>query len=263
MEKITAGTPMSRSAITMHEIDKRFYGKTAILALEKVSLEIADNEFAVLLGPSGCGKSTLMNIVAGFEAATGGSTRVFGETVAGPGPDRAVVFQESALFPWRNVWENVVFGPQLQGKRAADYEDRAREFLELMGLADFHNALPAELSGGMKQRVGIARALVMTPRILLMDEPFGALDAQTRLSMQGLLLEVWQRFQKTVLFITHDIDEAILLADTVYVMTARPGRIGVRIPVSLPRPRSIELITDPAFNELRGQIMRELRAMST
>ena len=253
---------MSSQAIEMRGIDKRFFGKSDVLALEQVGLAIADNEFAVLLGPSGCGKSTLMNIVAGFEAATAGTTRVFGEHVTGPGPDRAVVFQESALFPWLSVWENVVFGPRLQGMRSADYESQAQELLDLMGLGEFHKALPAELSGGMKQRVGIARALVMKPRILLMDEPFGALDAQTRLSMQGLLLEVWQRFQKTVLFITHDIDEAILLADTVYVMTARPGRIGVRIPITLPRPRDVDLITDPVFNELRGRIMRELRAMS-
>lgn len=250
---------MNNAAISLQGVEKRFFGKAEVVALEQVSIKIADNEFAALLGPSGCGKSTLMNIVAGFEAATAGTTHVFGEPVTGPGPDRSVVFQESALFPWCSVWENVVFGPKLQKMRPVDYEERARELLDLMGLAAFHDALPNELSGGMKQRVGIARALVMTPRILLMDEPFGALDAQTRLSMQELLLAVWQRFQKTVLFITHDIDEAILLADTVYVMTARPGRIGVRIPISLPRPRGIELITDPAFNALRGQILRELR----
>lgn len=254
---------MTARAIQLDSVQKVFHGKADVLALQDVELTIADNEFAVLLGSSGCGKSTLLNIVAGFEAATSGQVRVFGEEVRNPGPDRAVVFQEPALFPWRTVWENVVFGPQLQGMHARDYEPLASEFLQLMGLSEFRKALPVELSGGMKQRVGIARALVMTPRTLLMDEPFGALDAQTRLSMQALLLDVWQKHQKTVLFITHDIDEAILLADTVYIMTSRPGKIGARIPITLPRPRDISLITNPEFNSLRGEIMMSLRQLTS
>jgi NitT/TauT family transport system ATP-binding protein len=253
---------MAGAAISLRSIEKRFGGADGVHALTRTDMEIADNEFAVLLGPSGCGKSTLLNIVAGFEGTTAGTVEVFGAHVEAPGPDRAVVFQEPALFPWRTVWGNVTFGPELQNVPRAEYEPKAREFLEIVGLGEFHRALPHELSGGMKQRVGIARALVMTPRVLLMDEPFGALDAQTRMSMQELLLEVWDKHKKTVLFITHDIDEAILLADTVFIMTARPGRIRSRIPVKLPRPRGIELLTDPDFNALRRDIMQQIREES-
>ena len=251
MQQVTA------PAIRLAGVEKWFGG--GVQALADCSLDIADNEFAVLLGPSGCGKSTLLNILAGFEGATKGAVSVFGQPVEAPGPERAVVFQEAALFPWLSVWDNVTFGLRMNGIPAAEYTDRARELLALVGLADFHDALPHQLSGGMKQRVGIARALVMRPRVLLMDEPFGALDAQTRLSMQELLLTVWDRHKKTVLFITHDIDEAILLADTVYVMSARPGRIAERFKVELPRPRDADLITDPAFNALRASILHCIR----
>ena len=244
--------------IELKNVGKTFRG--AIEALRDCSLEIEDNEFAVLLGPSGCGKSTLMNIVAGFEDATSGTVTVDGEPVAAPGPDRAVVFQEAALFPWLTAWDNVVMGPRMMGVPKSEYEEPARELLALMGLSDFHNSFPAGLSGGMKQRVGIARALAMTPRVLLLDEPFGALDAQTRLSMQELLLDVWESRRKTVLFITHDIDEAILLADTVYIMSARPGSIARQIGIGLPRPRKLDLLTDRDFNELRKDIMETIRA---
>lgn len=251
---------MSKSAISIRNVEK-WYGET-VHALSDCSIEIEDNEFTVLLGPSGCGKSTLMNVVAGFEDVTSGKVEVFGTPVTAPGPDRTVVFQESALFPWLSVWENVIFGPKINDIPASEYVPRARELLSMVGLAAFHNALPHELSGGMKQRVGIVRALIMSPRVLLMDEPFGALDAQTRLSMQELLLTVWERERKTVLFITHDIDEAILLADKVYVMSARPGRIAEVFPVNLDRPREIDLLTDPEFNRLRGEIMRCIRTQA-
>ena len=236
------------------------YGSGGVQALADVDLAIGEGEFVALLGPSGCGKSTLLNLLAGFEAPTAGSLRFDGVGVARPGPDRAVVFQEASLLPWLNVWQNVVFGPQVQGLPRADYEPRAAEMLRLVGLENFRDALPSQLSGGMRQRVGIARALVMNPRALLMDEPFGALDAQTRLTMQQLLLDVWQRLKTTVLFVTHDIDEAILLADRVCVMSARPGRITRDIPITLRRPRRVEDVTSPDFISFKADIMAEMRA---
>jgi NitT/TauT family transport system ATP-binding protein len=250
---------MSSDAIQIAGVDKIYPGTNPVTALQGIDLAIADGEFAALLGPSGCGKSTLLNLLAGFEATTAGELKVYGQAVSKPGPDRAVVFQEAALFPWLNVWENVVFGPKVQGLSADKYEAKARETLKLVGLEKFHEHLPVQLSGGMRQRVGIARVLVMEPKLLLMDEPFGALDAQTRLTMQELLLEVWQALKKTVVFVTHDIDEAILLADTIYVMSARPGRIATRIPVELPRPRNLDTLTDEHFNEMKKRIMHEMR----
>jgi NitT/TauT family transport system ATP-binding protein len=247
------------AAIDIRAVDKVYPGANPVTALDKIDLEIADGEFAALLGPSGCGKSTLLNMLAGFENVTAGNLRVYGDAVSAPGPDRAVVFQEAALFPWLNVWENVVFGPKVQGLAPAAYEAKARETLKLVGLENFHQHLPVQLSGGMKQRVGIARVLVMDPKLMLMDEPFGALDAQTRLTMQQLLLDVWQALKKTVIFVTHDIDEAILLADTIYVMSARPGRVQSRIPVDLPRPRNLDTLTDGHFNEFKKRIMQEMR----
>ena len=249
--------------ITFSQVSKRYGGKAGVLALDQVDLAIAEGEFVALLGPSGCGKSTLLNLVAGFEPLTSGSMLFDGHQVDRPGPERAVVFQEASLLPWLNVWENVVFGPVVQGLSVQDYEPRAKEILELVGLEAFHDALPVQLSGGMRQRVGIARALVMQPSALLMDEPFGALDAQTRLSMQQLLLDVWQRLKVTVLFVTHDIDEAILLADRVCVMTARPGRITRDIPITLRRPRSIDDLTNSDFMRFKAEIMAEMRGAHT
>ncbi|MFQ6721700.1 ABC transporter ATP-binding protein, partial [Bordetella pertussis] len=178
---------------------------------------------------------------------------------ARPGPERGVVFQEAALFPWLNVWENVVFGPKIAGLSRREYAARAEEMLEITGLSAFKRHLPVQLSGGMRQRVGIARVLTLGSRVLLMDEPFGALDAQTRLTMQELLLSVWQTLRTTVVFVTHDIDEAILLADTIYVMSARPGRIATRIEVPIERPRSLDLITGEVFNGLKREILKQMR----
>ena len=246
---------------TLHfaDVSKVFGGPKPVTALADVELTIGDGEFVALLGPSGCGKSTLLNLIAGFEVASSGRVEFDGADVTKPGPDRGVVFQEASLLPWLSVWENVVFGPKVQGLARADYEPRAREILELVGLGGFHDALPIQLSGGMRQRVGIARVLVMSPRALLMDEPFGALDAQTRLSMQQLLLDVWQNLGTTVLFVTHDIDEAILLADRVCIMSARPGRITREIAIDLRRPRSIDDLTEPDFIQHKAEIMREMR----
>lgn len=246
-------------ALTLQTVDKIYEGKHAVHALSGINLTIPDGQFAAILGPSGCGKSTLLNIVAGFEEATTGDVRVFGKAVDGPAPERAVVFQEPALFPWLTVWKNVVFSPELRGLPKSTYVDQAREYIATVGLTGFEQHLPSQLSGGMKQRVGIARALLMEPRVLLMDEPFGALDAQTRLQMQELLLSVWEKHRRTVIFITHDIDEAILLADVVYVMSVRPGRLSFRLPIDLPRPRAVDLVTDEKFNALRRQIFAEIR----
>ena len=247
------------SAVEMRGIEKTYGGKRPVTALTNVDLDIADNEFVALLGPSGCGKSTLLNLVAGFEAPTAGDLRIFGAPPGAPGPDRAVVFQEPALFPWLTIWNNVTFSPRIRHTRRDAYEAEARRFIDLVGLQGFEHHYPDQLSGGMKQRVGIARCLLMQPRLFLMDEPFGALDAQTRLQMQELLLHVWDTLKRTVLFITHDIEEAIFLADTVYVMTARPGRIKARHPVPLPRPRDADILTDPRFNALRREILHEIR----
>ncbi len=232
-----------------------------VRALDRVDLTVREGEFVALLGPSGCGKSTLLNLVAGFEKLSEGTMSFDGRPVTKPGPDRGVVFQEAALLPWLSVWENVVFGPKVQRISRAEYEPRATEILRIVGLENFHAALPVQLSGGMRQRVGIARAFVMQPRALLMDEPFGALDAQTRLSMQALLLDVWQSLKTTVLFVTHDIDEAILLADRVCVMTARPGRITRDIPITLPRPRTLDALTSAEFTRFKAEIMAEMRGV--
>lgn len=245
--------------VGFRSVSKTFDGDTRVQALADVDLEIAEGEFVALLGPSGCGKSTLLNILAGFEKLTTGIVLFDGQAVTKPGPDRGVVFQEASLLPWLTVWQNVVFGPRVQGLAREEYEPKAEAILKIVGLDGFKQALPAQLSGGMRQRVGIARVLVMEPRALLMDEPFGALDAQTRLSMQQLLLEVWQKLKTTVLFVTHDIDEAILLADRVCVMSARPGRIAREFSISLQRPRSIDDLTTPEFISFKSVIMAELR----
>jgi NitT/TauT family transport system ATP-binding protein len=249
--------------ISFENVSKTYSGQTEIRALEDVSFAVGEREFVALLGPSGCGKSTMLNLLAGFEEATEGAVLFDGKSVTRPGPDRGVVFQEAALFPWLTVWQNVIFGPQVQGIVRAEYEPQARKLLKLVGLEAFAEALPAQLSGGMRQRVGIARALVMSPKALLMDEPFGALDAQTRLSMQQLLLDVWQTLGTTVLFVTHDIDEAILLSDRICVMSARPGRIIRTIPITLTRPRSIASLTSAEFVAYKAAIMSDMKVTST
>jgi NitT/TauT family transport system ATP-binding protein len=237
-------------------------GERRVLALQDIDLRVAPSEFAAILGPSGCGKSTLLNMVAGFDLPTRGTVRAGGEEILQPSPKRAVVFQEPALFPWLSVIENVVFGPKTQGQPAGEYRARAAQIIEQVGLKGFEASYPAELSGGMRQRVGIARVLIMQPQVLLMDEPFGSLDAQTRSLMQELLLEVWERHHQTVLFITHDIEEALLLADRVCVMTARPGRIKKSIKVNIPRPRALEVTTSPEFNDLRREVLALIREES-
>lgn len=248
------------SHIHIDQLYKTYPGSPPVQALENIRLDIAPGDFVALLGPSGCGKSTLLNIIASFEQPTSGVLTVGGQTMATPGPDRGVVFQEAALFPWLTVWENIVFGPKAQGLPVSDYQSRAEEMLNIMGLKDFRNHLPIQLSGGMRQRVGIARVLTLGSQILLMDEPFGALDAQTRLTMQELLLSVWERLKPTIIFVTHDIDEALFLADKIYVMSARPGRMESVIDTHLARPRAIEMTATPQFNELKLQILKTIRS---
>lgn len=247
------------SNISVQDLCKTYPGQPPVKALDHIDLDVQPGEFVALLGPSGCGKSTLLNLIAGFETPSSGVLHVNQQPVHAPGPDRGVVFQEAALFPWLTVWENVIFGPQMQGLPKAEYEERAHEMLNIVGLSDFKNHLPVQLSGGMRQRVGIARILTLGSRVLLMDEPFGALDAQTRLSMQELLLSVWQKLSPTIIFVTHDIDEAIFLASTIYVMSARPGRIQSKIHVPLARPRTVADTASEAFSAMKLDILNLIR----
>jgi NitT/TauT family transport system ATP-binding protein/sulfonate transport system ATP-binding protein len=248
--------------ILFDQVGKRFAprsGGAPVTALEGLSLGIADRSFVCLVGPSGCGKSTLLNLLAGFETPTSGAVLLDGRPVQGPAPDRGVVFQEAALFPWLTVLGNVCYGPQRRGISRSVYIPAARALLEKVGLARFADNYPAELSGGMRQRTAIARALVNDPEVLLLDEPFGALDAQTRAMMQELLLSIWERDQRTVLFVTHDVEEAVFMADRVIVMSRPPGRIMADVAIDLPRPRSYEVLTDPAFTAYKRQVLALVR----
>lgn len=225
-----------------------------ITALDNVSFSVHKRELLSVIGPSGCGKSTLVRILAGLESPTSGELRVYDEPVSGPGPDRGMVFQGYTLFPWRTVKENVMFGPQMSGTPSYLAESEAREWIELVGLSKFENAYPHQLSGGMKQRVAIARALANQPRVLFMDEPFGALDAQTRCQMQSYLLEIWKNVDITIVFITHDLDEAVFLSDRILVLDANPGRVREVVEVPVPRPRSSTQFFDPTFLGVRKHI---------
>jgi ABC-type nitrate/sulfonate/bicarbonate transport system ATPase subunit len=260
---VTTTAPIGASKITFRRVSKRFVptrGGVRVAALADLSLDIADKAFVCLVGPSGCGKSTLLNLVAGFERPSQGDVLLDGVTVAAPGPDRGMVFQENALFPWLTVLGNVCYGPQRRKVARQDYLPLAHEILEQVGLRRFAQSYPNELSGGMRQRVAIARALINHPSVLLLDEPFGALDSQTRALMQELLLDVWEREHRTVLFVTHDVDEAVFMADRVIVMSRRPGRILVDLTVDLPRPRRYDMLMSPAFMELKREVLALVRA---
>lgn len=230
-----------------------------VRAIDEITLEIRNKEFATILGPSGCGKSTLLRIVAGLVKPTRGVVRLDGNVIGGPGQDRGMVFQNYTLFPWLTVKENIQFGLEICGMPKATQEQIAREFVEKVGLTGFERSYPKALSGGMKQRVAIARALANNPAVLLLDEPFGALDAQTRALMQELLTNVWEELHQTILFVTHDVEEAIFLSDRVFVMTARPGRIKAEIPIPLERPRSYELKATETFLRLKKQALTLIR----
>ncbi|TYB42079.1 ABC transporter ATP-binding protein [Actinomadura chibensis] len=240
-------------ALVLRDVRKSYGDFTALTG---VSLAVRRSEIVCLVGPSGCGKSTLLNIIAGFEKATGGDVLIGDRPITGPGPDRAVVFQQDALFPWLRVFENVTAGAR--ARRTPGYEARAAELLRQVRLDGFRRSYPYQLSGGMRQRASIARALMSDSKVLLMDEPFGALDAQTRGEMQGLLQEIWASHRPTIVFITHDIEEALVVGDRVVVMGAAPGRILETLDVGFPRPRSLELTTRPDFNEMKRRILRLL-----
>ncbi|HJX04789.1 MAG TPA: ABC transporter ATP-binding protein [Thermoplasmata archaeon] len=224
-------------------------------ALEGFDLDVKEGEFVCLLGPSGCGKTTILRIVAGLETATGGDITVRGNKPGVAGQARGMVFQEFALFPWRTVRKNIEFGLEIKGVPEAEMQKMSSQLVDLVGLKGFENAHPKELSGGMKQRVGIARALANNPKVLLMDEPFGSLDAQTRNLMQKELLRIWAATNKTILFVTHSVDEAVFLADRIVIMTARPGKVREIIEVDLPRPRDR---TSQEFIKVRGKVLTEL-----
>jgi NitT/TauT family transport system ATP-binding protein len=231
-----------------------------ILDVERFS--VREGEFVTVIGPSGCGKSTFLHIIGGFIKAEGGSIRVYGEEVNGPGPDRGMMFQEFALFPWRTVAGNVAWGLESQGLPKAEIDAVVGRYLEMMSLGDFRNHFPAELSGGMKQRVALARVLAFDPKVLLMDEPFGALDAQTRETMQEELTRLWERTGKTIVFVTHDIEEAVYLGDRVVVLTARPARIREEVRIALPRPRGLEVKKSVECLEYRNHIWDLIRSES-
>src|SRR5215210_1561893 len=247
--------PARRQANPMIVIDRvshvfRTSGRQHHLALSDISLAIDDGAFVSILGPSGCGKSTLLYVVGGFVSPTEGVARMKGRAISGPGPDRGPVFQEFALFPWKSVLGNVMYGPRQQGVKSAEAEAQSRALIEMVGLKGFENFYPKELSGGMKQRVALARTLAYHPAVLLMDEPFGALDAHTRTRLQNDLLNIWERDRKTVLFVTHSVDEAVFLSDKVVVMTRAPGQIKQVVEIDLPRPRRrSELLLDPRYQK--------------
>ncbi|MDJ0933506.1 ABC transporter ATP-binding protein [Breoghania sp.] len=246
--------------LTLNDITVRFEpkGKPAVLALDDVSLTVVHNTFAVIVGPSGCGKSTLLRLVTGLEIPTAGQLTLDGSPIVGPSADRGMVFQSYTLFPWLNVRENVMFGPKLKHLPKSQCEDIADDPIASVHLKGFEKSYPKELSGGMRQRVALARTLANDPRILLMDEPFGTLDSQTRQLMQELLLEIWQDRRKTVLFITHDIDEAVFLGDEVHVMTARPGRIKSTLSINIERPCGIDVLTSPCFTDYKREILSSM-----
>jgi NitT/TauT family transport system ATP-binding protein len=242
-------------ALEVRGLTKRFETPRGIVtALDDVSFSVHKRELMCVIGPSGCGKSTLVRILAGLETADGGEVLVDGAPVSGPGPDRGMVFQGYTLFPWMSVKQNVMFGPRMAGKSSYVAESEAREWIDLVGLSKFENAYPHHLSGGMKQRVAIARALANQPRVLFMDEPFGALDAQTRCKMQSYLLEIWKNVDITIVFITHDLDEAVFLSDRILVLDANPGRVREVVEVAVPRPRAETQLFEPTFIATRKHI---------
>ncbi len=234
-------------------------GGPPTVALQPTSLAVADNDFITILGPSGCGKSTLLRIVAGLDQPTSGRVLLDGTAVAGPGADRGMVFQSYTLFPWLTIRENVCFGLRERRSSHAEQDERSAYWLAKVGLTGFEHHYPKQLSGGMQQRTAIARALANDPKILLLDEPFGALDNQTRSLMQELLLAIWETDRKTILFVTHDIEEAIFMANRVVVMSARPGRIKAEVAVPIPHPRQYTVKTTPEFSALKAQLTEEIR----
>ncbi|KFJ04801.1 ABC transporter ATP-binding protein [Bifidobacterium subtile] len=258
-------TKTNQSELVVKDVVKQFQTKSGLVtALSETSCTINGGEFITLLGPSGCGKSTLLRIIGGLETITQGSVTFDGVPTTGPSRERGMVFQSYTLFPWLTVEENITFGLDLESKGSSkERKEVAHRYLDLIGLSDFAKKYPTQLSGGMKQRVAIARALAAEPKMLLMDEPFGALDAQTRLLMQEMLLKIWEGTNKTIVFVTHDVDEAIFLGDRVFVMSSRPGRVKRIQPVPFPRPRQYELKRTQEFVDLSISLTDELREESS
>ena len=230
-----------------------------VLALDRLDVSIRQTEIVTVLGPTGCGKSSTLNLIAGFEVASTGTVLIDNRRIEGPGPDRAVVFQQASLFPWLNVFDNVTLGVKCRGVPRSVYSDKASHLIKEVGLSGFERYYPYQLSGGMQQRVQIARALVSEPKVLLLDEPFGALDYQTRILMQELLLQLWQEYKPTIFFITHDVSEAIFVADRVLVMSKRPGRIKLSAQVEQPKPRDSAFLTTPEFIELQRSLLEAVQ----
>lgn len=250
---------MEQAKIVVDSLTKRFYGRSGeIVALDNVSLNINENEFVCVVGPSGCGKSTMLNVLAGLEEPSSGKVTMDGKEITGPGPERGVIFQQYALFAWLTVEKNVEYGLKIQKVPKEQRREIARKYIEMVGLTDFANAYPKELSGGMRQRVAIARGYAINPQMLLMDEPFGALDAQTRAQLQEDLLHTWESEKKTCFFITHDVEEAVLLAQRIIIMSARPGRIKEIVPVDIPYPRDQKTKITKEFNEIKNYIWNQV-----
>ncbi len=251
--------------IQVRNVSKTFLGRTSkdadVQALRSATLDIPDNQFFTLIGPSGCGKTTLLRIVAGLTEADAGDVLIDGKKVTGPGPERSVVFQNFALLPWADVQNNVAFGLEMRGVPREERLRRARELLQMVGLEGFERSYPGMLSGGMQQRVGLARALAVDPQVLLMDEPFGSLDEQTRRLLQEQLLQIWQDQRKTVIFVTHSMEEAVYLADQVVLMSPRPGQIKEVIKVPFARPRPPDIDKTKEFQELKAYLWEKLKGM--
>lgn len=247
--------------IRVRDVHKSFQKKTGgvVHVLDGISIDVREREFAVLLGPSGCGKSTLLRILAGLEQSDSGDVMIDGKPVVGPDRSRGMVFQSYTSFPWLTVIENVLFGLRLTDKEPKEREEVARTYIKMVGLEGFEDHYPNQLSGGMKQRVAIARTLAVDPDILLLDEPFGALDSQTRSLMHEFLLDIWERDNKTVFFVTHDIEEAVFLADDIYICSARPAKIKKELQISFPRPRKFSLRTEPEFNTIKREVQALIR----
>lgn len=252
-------TVIRGSHVEIQDLAVAYQGREQVEAVKNASITIESGEFVCILGTTGCGKSTILNVIAGFVPPTQGAVIVDGSPVETPSPDRGMVFQHFALFPWATVLANVCFGPISLGKSKKEACEIAYNHLEMVGLRNFASAYPNELSGGMQQRVGLTRALANNPRLLLMDEPFGALDAQTRAQMQELLLGIWSGSGKTVIFVTHDVDEAIFLADRIVILTARPAQVKSNITVTLPRPRSYDVVTSEAYVAIKREVLELIR----
>jgi NitT/TauT family transport system ATP-binding protein len=254
------GNYVSIPKISVRNFTVVYEGNHGMPAVKDFSFNVTAGGFTCLLGTSGCGKSTIINAIAGFVPPTKGQILMDGNLIIGPGPDRVVVFQNHVLFPWKTVLGNVEFGPRMRGKSKKDYENIAKEYIELVGLRGYEQKYPGELSGGMAQRVGLARALASEETgVILMDEPFGSLDAQTRLMMHELLLKIWDDLHKTIVFVTHDVDEAILLAEEIIIMTASPGRVKRVLDVPMPRPRSYRNMATPEYTKIKAEVLTLIR----